>query len=378
MRYKSSFVEHRPILSDADKVLLHGLALQMPLAQLKNDAYRYGSAAEDFVWVNAIIEGCAYTRAEASALLRRGITAAHRFTDALILLNLRRAFEYAMQAHSTTRLDIDWLCTLHKIISHDLLPAVQQGCVRTTAVAIGASNYKPLSSAARLGAELQFIMPEATKYTDPFERAIYLHCNIAYLQYFIDGNKRTARLAQTAALAQRGIVPLFFIEGLARMYLEALIAYYETGAYDPYVEFFKKNYALAVQRLGGTAPALAGNDGIGSIGDIGSDDDEFERRLARLHELEHAGGAARTFWRLAQEAIGRSGSIHRVNWPDVERQTIIEAIAHHGHAPERVGEVICRHSPGAASEQAQQTVLDDIRRITPALQEQFALARGLQ
>ncbi|MBR5675126.1 MAG: Fic family protein, partial [Neisseriaceae bacterium] len=51
------------------------------------------------------------------------------------------------------------------------------------------------------------MLQTAAQYENAFEQAIFLHCNTAYLQYFRDGNKRTARLLQTAAMVKNGVLP---------------------------------------------------------------------------------------------------------------------------------------------------------------------------
>jgi len=168
-----------------------------------------------------------------------------------MLVNLRDGFSIAMKADGSTRLDEDYLCDLHKVLMAELLPPSQLGLVRAGPVTIGASTYRPLSSSIRLKEEIKVLFSENEKYTDPFERAIHLHCNLAYLQFFQDGNKRTARLMQTAALAQCGITPLFFRDTLIDQYQRATVTYYETGSYEPYIDFFTKNYTLvAAQMLG--------------------------------------------------------------------------------------------------------------------------------
>lgn len=206
----------------------------------------------DFVYTSAKIEGNAYAydRIDTDNLLRMGVTAGgKRFSDAVMLVNLHDGFNKVMSIESSTQLDIDYLCNLHKVLMKDLLPSGEQGIARTSAVRIGASNYMPLADATRLHAEMKFILSQADKYQDPFEQAIYLHCNLAYLKYFRDGNKRTARMMQTAALVRGGILPLFFDDTLINEYLRATVSYYETGEYESYSAFFKENYRLTISYL---------------------------------------------------------------------------------------------------------------------------------
>lgn len=368
MQYNPAFVGHRPVLTNKDRLWLHDLASKFTLDRFKKDARSYEETIVDFVYTSAKIEGNTYDRIDTDNLLRLGVTAGgKRYSDAIMLVNLRDGFGKIMATEATTDLDLDYLCDLHNVLMKDLLPVHEQGIVRTSAVTIGATTYKPPADPVRLRSEIKFILPEANKYADPFERAIYLHCNLAYLQYFRDGNKRTSRMMQTAALVQANTLPLFFNDRLIGKYQRSTIQYYETGDYAPYVSFFKENYELAISKLlGEYSPALSAHEA-----------EEFDRRVSYLPDLKKSAGAAHTFWLIAQDAISSYGSAHAVNWPDVERRAIVESIGQNGQSPDGVGAVICKYSPGASSTEKQQAILDDIKRLTPSLQAEYAKSRGL-
>jgi Fic family protein len=252
MQYNPSYVGYRSILSNVDKARFHGLTARYPLARFTSDTRNYEATVVDFVYTSARIEGNAYDRIEVDKLLRMGVTTGgKRFSDAIMLVNLYEGFGKVMGVEPNTEFDLDYLCDLHKGLMKDLLPTHEQGIARTSAVQIGNSSYSPIDDPARLRGEMKFILSEAKKYPDPFEQAIYLHCNLAYLQYFRDGNKRTARLMQTASLVRGSILPLFFNETLIDIYQRSTLHYYETGEYGPYVAFFKENYELAVSHLTG-------------------------------------------------------------------------------------------------------------------------------
>lgn len=250
MKYDPSFVSCRQILSDEDKLSLRILSQVYTLAQFRADTRNYEEVAVDFIYTSAKIEGNTYDRIDTDNLVRMGITAGgKKWSDAVMIVNLRNGFDSVM--NNDKPIDIDYLRYLHKILMKDLLPEKEQGLVRMSGVHIGASTYTPIADPMRLSTEIKFILPEVQKYQDPFEKAIYLHCNLAYLQYFRDGNKRTARLMQTASLVKDDVLPLFFSDTLIEQYKRATIGYYETGDYKPYVSFFKENYKLAIANLVG-------------------------------------------------------------------------------------------------------------------------------
>src|ERR1035437_1027216 len=97
MQYNPSFVGHRPILTDEDKLWLHGLASKVSLAQFRSDARSYEETIVDFVYTSAKIEGNTYDRIDTDNLLRLGVTAGgKRYSDAIMLINLRDGFGRVM------------------------------------------------------------------------------------------------------------------------------------------------------------------------------------------------------------------------------------------------------------------------------------------
>jgi hypothetical protein len=102
---------------------------------------------------------------------------------------------------------------------------------------------------------------------------------------------------------------------------------------------------------------------------------EWRRRVDELPSLKNGGGAVYTFWRHATDALKATASPAQVNWAVVEQKTIQESIGQHGQAPESVAQVICAHSPGAASESQQAFILAEIQEKGPTLQRQYALSR---
>lgn len=258
MQYQPNFIELKPILSESDSAFLYALSDQYPLSQLLNTPRSINDLSLDFVYTSAQIEGNTYSKLDTDALIQYGITAGgKRYTDAVMILRLREALNTVLTVSASDKLDTSYVCALHKQVMTNLLPDNQQGLMRSHGVRIGGTGYTPLNNPNQLRQEFVTIFENAQLFNNPFERAIYLHCNLAYLQYFSDGNKRTSRLMQTACLVQADITPLFFHENFIDSYKTALITYYETGNYQPYVEFFKANYEFSIT---GVLPFSKDND----------------------------------------------------------------------------------------------------------------------
>ena len=123
-----------------------------------------------------------------------------------------------------------------------LLESSLVGVIRDEFVSISGTSYRPLATRQQIDTELKHLFNTAAKITELFNKAIYLHNNIAYLQPFKDGNKRTARMMQMASLISDGSLPLlWFAEGVSQ-YLATIINYYNTGENDDMAEYFLKSY----------------------------------------------------------------------------------------------------------------------------------------
>ena len=66
-----------------------------------------------------------------------------------------------------------------------------------------------------------------------------MHCNLARLQPFIDGNKRTARMIESIVLMNAGIIPIYSAKDSDILnYRKGLVAFYETEDYSLYADYF--------------------------------------------------------------------------------------------------------------------------------------------
>lgn len=235
---------------------LHETASEYALRDLYECPRVFEDRAIEYAYVSARVEGCAYTKAGAGMLLKFGLTEDRkRFTDAAMHVGLHSAFMHVMNhARKSDVCTEEYVKDIHEKIADMQLKADELGAARRKAVVIKGSEYKPLASPAPLAAELQRLIKSANSIEDPFEQAAYVHCNLAYLKYFADGNKRTARLMQTAVLVRHGIVPLFMSVDEIASYLQTVSSYYETGDRRPYAEFFVRSFRHTVDSLLGRAP----------------------------------------------------------------------------------------------------------------------------
>lgn len=218
--------------------------LESPLAKLSE---LYSSEIKDLavVWCyySGKIEGNTYTYVETEALLKDGITSEKKYEDAKMLKNLYNTFiselEYIHQEKNKEIIDERTLFRLHQSISTGLVSNEESGFLRTHAVRISGTDYAPPKDLKEIKSKLGEMLYEQDVYTNPLEKAVFLHCNIARLQPFIDGNKRTSRMIESVVMMNADIIPVYSAKDADILnYRKGLIRFYETGDYTKYSDYF--------------------------------------------------------------------------------------------------------------------------------------------
>ncbi len=239
IKYVPSYLDNLKILSNKDKEYLKELIISFN--EVKKNKRVLEHQEFEFVYVSAKTEGNTYTRGEAITLLERGLTAGGKsFYDAKMIENLKNAFEeFVLNPRPITK---ELIKDIHYVLNDGILEKNKLGVFREEAVSIKGTDYIPPVKREYIVGEIEYLLKQYNKITNPFEKAIYIHCNFAYIQPFYDGNKRTARILQAITLVNEDIMFLISKEKFIDKYLEAILTYYETGYYDQYIEFFKNAY----------------------------------------------------------------------------------------------------------------------------------------
>ena len=132
-----------------------------------------------------------------------------------------------------------------------LLDKSEYGVVRKIPLSIGTSSYKPSDIPQQLENGFEIIASEYEKIDNTFEKAVYVHQNLAYLQYFHDHNKRTARNMCAYTMMADGKTPIMFTERSGAEYAEAVLAYYESDVadYSKFAKYFIASYERVCSHL---------------------------------------------------------------------------------------------------------------------------------
>lgn len=225
-------------LKRAEDVLANPLA---KLSSLSSSELR--DLAVVWCYYSGKIEGNTYTYVETETLLKDGITPEKRYEDAKMLKNLHNTFvgelEYILKGQHQELIDERTLFRLHSTISDGLVSTEERGQLRDRAVRISGTEYIPPKNREDIMQKLGMVLFEQEQYQNPLERAVFLHCNVARIQPFIDGNKRTSRMLESVVMMNADLIPVYSAKDADILhYRRGLIAFYETGDYTQYADYF--------------------------------------------------------------------------------------------------------------------------------------------
>jgi len=145
-----------------------------------------------------------------------------------MLLNHKAAIEFLVDAVPTQGMTMSLVRNLHAVLMQDLLASTEGlGAIRKKVVNISDTTYVPMQVPAFLEEMLDNVIGKARLVKNPIEAAFFVWVNLAYLQPFEDGNKRTSRLAANIPLMLYNCAPLSFIDVDTNDYALAMLGVYE-------------------------------------------------------------------------------------------------------------------------------------------------------
>ena len=199
----------------------------------------------DLSWKSSQIEGNTYSLLETERLLKEKVTASGKTKDeAIMLLNHKEAIDFIINdTVYLFPLDLSKIEKLHTILINGL--GIETG-IRTTAVGITGTNYKPLANEQSIRKALREMCALVNQYPSVFEKAFLLLMMISYIQPFADGNKRVARLLSNAALINQGHCPISFRTVDTLDFKKAMLLFYEQNNLTAIKKIFIDQYEFAV------------------------------------------------------------------------------------------------------------------------------------
>ena len=202
--------------------------------------------AIDLSWKSSQIEGNTYSLLETEKLLKEKETASGKTKEeAVMLLNHKEALDFIIKHHDyLTPLSVQKIEDIHSILIKEL--AIDRN-LRKRRVGISGTNYKPLDNEFQIADALANMCQLINSKEEVFEKTLLALVLISYIQPFMDGNKRTARIISNAILMNHKYCPISFRTVDSIDYKKAMLLFYEQNNISAFKEIFINQFEFAVK-----------------------------------------------------------------------------------------------------------------------------------
>lgn len=217
----------------------------------------------DLSWSSSRLEGNNKSLLDTKELFELGQQGGPLDEDTLMLLNHKSAIEFMVDAVPTEGITVPVIVDLQAKLMRDLLRDSRDiGSIRRRVVNIDGSVYTPSSIPSLLEETLNAIVDKVRNIRNPVESAFFLWVNLAYLQPFADGNKRTSRLSANMPLMLYNCAPLSFLDVERSDYATAMLGVYEQRNVAAAVDVFEFIYRRSIQKYSVLRASLSAPDPI--------------------------------------------------------------------------------------------------------------------
>ena len=200
----------------------------------------------DLSWKSSQIEGNTYSLLETERLLKDKQTASGKTQEeAIMLLNHKDALDFVLDIPDYLKeLSVHQIEDIHSILTKEL--EVDRN-IRHRRVGITGTNYRPLDNEFQIREALEDTCTLVNGKDNVFEKALLTLVLLSYIQAFVDGNKRTARITSNAILIANGYCPISFRTVDSIDYKKALLMFYEQNNIAAFKKIFIEQFLFAVK-----------------------------------------------------------------------------------------------------------------------------------
>ncbi len=202
--------------------------------------------AIDLSWKSSQIEGNTYSLLETEKLLKEKETASGKTKEeAVMLLNHKDAIDFIVEnPNYLYPLTVSKIEDIHSILTREL--RVDRN-IRKRRIGISGTNYRPLDNEFQIKEALSLMCDLINKKENIFEQALLALILISYIQPFVDGNKRTARIVSNAILIHHKYCPISFRTVDSVDYKKAMLLFYEQNNVTIFKKIFIEQFEFAVK-----------------------------------------------------------------------------------------------------------------------------------
>ena len=202
--------------------------------------------AIDLSWKSSQIEGNTYSLLETERLLKEKETASGKSKEeAIMLLNHKDAIDFIVENQDYLfPLSVSKIEDIHTVLTKEL--AVDRN-IRKRRVGITGTNYRPIDNEFQISEALSGMCDLINGKNNVFEQAFLALILISYIQPFVDGNKRTARIVSNAILINHKHCPISFRTVDSVDYKKAMLLFYEQNNITVFKRIFIEQFEFAVK-----------------------------------------------------------------------------------------------------------------------------------
>jgi len=215
----------------------------------KMDESRFKKEVErmtiELSWKSSQIEGNTYSLIDTEILIKERIEAeGHKKEEAVMILNHKNAVDYIFKnKNDFEKLSLFQIEKIHELLTRGM--NVELG-IRGESVRITGTRYRPVVNKIKLINFLNKTIDIVNSSNDPFSKALITILMISYLQPFVDGNKRTARILGNALLLANNTCPLSYRSINEVDYKKATLLFYEQNSARFFKELFIEQFKFVV------------------------------------------------------------------------------------------------------------------------------------
>lgn len=199
----------------------------------------------DLTWKSSQIEGNTYSLLDTEILLKEQQTAKGKTVEeATMLLNHKVAIDFLLNhPEFFESLKIRDIEDIHSMLI-DKLDVPRN--LRKELVRVGGTDYLPLDNEHQIRESLHGACRLINSKKNVFEKALLTLVLLSYIQAFMDGNKRVARIVANGILITHKYCPISFRTVDAVDYKKAMLIFYEQNNLNAFKQIFIEQFKFAV------------------------------------------------------------------------------------------------------------------------------------
>ncbi|MBI2259578.1 MAG: Fic family protein [Flavobacteriia bacterium] len=237
------------IFTDEELTKLANLQLEYEqnIAQLSDEGYKLEleRLSIDLTWKSSEIEGNTYSLLDTERLIKEKKTADGKtLAEASMLLNHKVAIDYLILNPDIFEiLTVREIENIHFLLMKDLNVKPN---IRTELISVLGTNYSPLDNEYQIREALTNMCKLVNLRENAFEKALLILILVSYIQAFMDGNKRLARIVANGILIQHKFCPISFRTVEPSDYKKAMLIFYEQNNISAFKRIFITQFEFAV------------------------------------------------------------------------------------------------------------------------------------